>query len=163
MSHDPSRETIGSVGIIREMLDHARNVDEALEVMESYNISMEDGPPIHYLVADRSGQAVLIEFYQGEMVQLPNEAPWHQATNFLRSEADETGGWDCPRYDRIEGRLAETGGQLSAESAMELLEEVDQPITQWSVVYGISSGEVQVSMGREYDDVHSFWLEPVGR
>lgn len=163
MPREPGRETIGSLGIIREMLDHARNVDEALEVMQSYNISMEGGPPIHYLVADRSGRAVLIEFSQGEMVQLPNEAPWHQATNFLRSEAGETGGWDCPRYDRIEERLAETGGQLSAEGAMELLEEVDQPITQWSVVYGITSGEVQVSMGREYDAVHSFQLEPVGR
>ena len=86
---DPGKETIGSLGIIREMLDHARDVDEALAILQSYNVDMEGGPAIHYLLADRSGRALLVEFYQGEMVVTPNEAAWHQATNFLRAAAGD--------------------------------------------------------------------------
>ncbi len=96
MRPDPGKETIGSLGIIREMLDHAANVDEAVAILQSYNVDMEGGPPLHYLMADRSGRAVLVEFYQGEVVLMPNEDPWHQATNFLRASAGELGGGAMP-------------------------------------------------------------------
>jgi len=41
---------------------------------------------------------------------------------------------------------------------MALLSDVSQGSTQWSVVYGMSSGDVSVTMGREYDDIHTFNL-----
>ena len=75
--YDDSRETISSLGIIREMLDHAQNVDEAVAILESYNIDWSGGPPIHYLIADKSGEAVLVEYYQNEMVLLPDGGNWH--------------------------------------------------------------------------------------
>jgi hypothetical protein len=163
MPHDPEEETIDSLAIIREMLDHARDVDEALAIMESYNLRWGSGPPLHYLLADVSGRALLVEFYDGEMVVVPNEAPWHLATNFLRSQADETGSYACWRYDRVQERLAETGGQLTGQEALDLLSDVAQPgSTQWSVVYDMSAGEVRVAMGRKYGDVHTFQLGRAG-
>jgi hypothetical protein len=159
MRPDPDKETIGSLGVIREMLDHAANVDEAVDILTSYNVDMEGGPPIHYLVADATGRAVLIEFYQGEIVVKANEEPWHRATNFLRAEAGESAeGW-CWRYDRIGERMAKSGGRLATDEALELLAEVAQGNTQWSVVYGMSSGQISVVMGRAYDRVHTFQLE----
>jgi hypothetical protein len=47
---------------------------------------------------------------------------------------------------------------MSAEEALTLLQDVSQPNTQWSIVYGISAGEILVSMGREYNQVHTFHL-----
>jgi hypothetical protein len=158
MRRDPDKQTIGSLGVIREMLDRARNVDEAVAIMQSYNVDMEGGPPIHYLIADASGQSVLVEFYQGEMVVIPNDTPWHQATNFLRAEAGESAEGQCWRYDRISQRLADAGGSLAVQDAMDLLSDVAQGSTQWSVVYEISSREVNVAMGRQYDSAHSFPL-----
>jgi hypothetical protein len=159
MQPDPNKETIGSLGVIREMLDHAASVDEAVDILTSYNVDMGGGPPIHYLVADASGRAVLIEFYQGEIVVTANEEPWHRATNFLRAEAGEsTEGW-CWRYDRIGERLSESGGRLATDEALELLADVAQGNTQWSLVYGMSSGQVSVVMGRDYEQVHTFQLE----
>jgi len=158
LPHDPGKETIGSLAIIREMLDHASNVDQALEAFRSYNLAWEGGPALHYLVADSSGSAVLVEFYNGEMVVLPNEESWHLATNHLRAEANETGIHSCQRYDRLQERLAETGGRLGIEEAVDLLADVAQPNTQWSVVYGLDDKDVRVVMGRAYDEVHSFAL-----
>jgi hypothetical protein len=51
---------------------------------------------------------------------------------------------------------------LSTPEAMDLLAEVSQPGTQWSVVYGLSSGDVEVTMGRAFDRPHRFHLAPGG-
>jgi len=160
MPYDASKETIGSLRVIREMLDHARTVDEAVAILQRYNVEWGGGPPVHYLIADVSGRAVLVEFYQGEMVLLPNEAPWHLATNHLRAAADETGPSGCWRYDQLQRRLTETKGRLTTSEAMSLLAGVAQGSTQWSVVYEMSTGQVHVVMGRQYEDVHTFRMSP---
>jgi hypothetical protein len=156
-SFDTSKPTIGSIGIIRQSLDHARDVDEALKIFEQYNIDFGGGPPIHYLLADPSGKAVLIEFYQGEMIQLPNEAAWHMATNHLRCIAEGDGG--CPRYRTISARLTNSNGKLDPQAAMQLLSEVKQGMTQWSTVYNMTSGDINVAIAGIYDNVYSFHLD----
>ena len=156
-SYDPSRPTIGSIGIIRQVLDHARNVEEAVELFKRYNIDFRGGPLIHYLLADPGGKAVLIEFYQGEMKVLPNEMPWHMATNHMRFTAEGDGG--CPRYRRISEQLTSKEGLLDPQSAMQMLSEVSQGITQWSAVYDMTSGEIHVAIAGEYDSVFKFQLD----
>ncbi len=159
MPNDPSRETIDSLGIIREVLDHAATVDEAVAIFEDYNIEWGGGPPIHYLIADASGKSVLIEFYAGEMSVMPGETSWQAATNFLNTPVQDDPAQMCARYDHIHDVLTEREGQLTLGSAMTLLSEVAQPgSTQWSIVYGMSTGEVQVVMHGAYDHVYTFEL-----
>lgn len=154
MPFDPAKPTLGSIAIIRAMLDHARDVDEALALLDQYNIDMEGGPPIHYLIADGTGQAALVEFYQGETVVMLNEAPWHIATNFYRAGTSGS----CRRFNTLQARLEEARGHLTPQDAMLLLADVAQPSTQWSVVYDMVTGNVNVVMGHEYDTVHTFNL-----
>ncbi len=154
MVSDPEKQTIGSLLVIREILDHAGDVDEAVSVLESYNIDYGDAPALHYMIADASGQAALVEFYQSEMHVLYNQNAWHQATNFLRASTGESGEGHCWRYDVISERLVSSTGMLSSQDAVDLLEEISQVETQWSIVYGMSTGDIQVAMGQAYDDVH---------
>jgi hypothetical protein len=158
MRPDPDKETIGSLMVIREILDRASDVDEAVAILQSYNIRWGGGPPLHYLIADSSGRSVLVEFYQGEMVIIPNKTLWHLATNFLRASAGESAEGRCWRYDRISQRLTEAEGQITTQDAIDLLAEVSQEGTQWSIVYGMSTGDVSVTMGRQYDKLHTFHL-----
>jgi hypothetical protein len=153
---DPNKPTIGSLAIIREILDHARTVDDAIAIMRGYNIDFTGGPSIHYLIADRNGEAVLVEYYQGEMVTFTNEDPWHIATNYLRCLAGDGG---CSRFNTISERLIETGGKLDPTNAMELLSAVSQPHTDWSIVYGMTSGEVNIVMGTHYETIHNYHLD----
>jgi predicted choloylglycine hydrolase len=163
MRPDPDKGTVGSLMIIRKMLDYASNVDEAVEIIHGYNVDMQGGPPIHYLVADPSGRAALVEFYQGEMVVTTNDNAWHLATNFLRASVGESAEGECWRYDEISQQLTEAQGRVDSQEAVELLGRVSQASTQWSIVYGMSSGKVSVAMGREYDSVHTLALELVDR
>jgi hypothetical protein len=159
MQPDPAKPTIDSVGVIREMLDRAADVDEALAVLKSYNVDMGQGPPIHYLVADRSGRALLVEFYRGQVVVTPNKEPWHAATNFLLAAAGDQSAGQCSRYDRMTNRLVATGGRLSIEEAMGLLSEVAASGTQWSIVYDLGRSQIHVAMGRAYDRVQTLELD----
>lgn len=166
MQPDPHKETTGSLMVVRKMLDQASTVDEAVAILQSYNIDFRGGPPLHYLLADPSGHSVLVEFYQGEMVIIPNETLWHLATNFLRASAGESAEGRCWRYDRISRRLTETEGQITVQDAMNLLAEVSegdkQEGTQWSVVYEMSTGDVNVTMERRYNNIHTFHLSLAG-
>ena len=158
MLPDPSRQTVGSLEVIRRMLDQAADVDQALGILQSVNVDMRGGPPVHYLIADASGRAVLAEFYRGELVLIPNHLPWHTATNFLRASVGDSAAGQCWRYDLLEKRLSEAWGQLAPRQAMSLLQEVSRGNTQWSIVYGIGDGQVQVAMGRQYEQLHAFDL-----
>lgn len=156
MPIDPEKETIGSLRVMREILDFADTLEEALEILRTYNIDMQGGPALHYLVVDRFGDAALVEFYEGEMVVIPNDGPWHQATNFLRSAVGGSPEGVCWRHDAISEQLEQSGGRISVEDAFGLLERVSQVGTQWSVVYEMKGHRVHVVMGRHYDNVHTF-------
>lgn len=164
LPHDAALPTLGSLEMIREILDHARDVDEALELMQSHNVSMWGGPAIHYLIADPLGRAVLVEYYEGEMHVLQSQAPWHLATNHYRVVLTDDAGTPepepCWRYDRLEAALTEAAGRLKLDEALALLADVQQPSTQWSVVYDMGAREVHVAMGGDYADVHTFRLAP---
>ena len=159
MAADPNKQTIDSLGVIREILDHASSIDEAAVIIEKYNINYGGGPPLHYLVADSTGRAALVEFYQAEMHIIYTDESWHQATNFLRSSAGESARGRCWRYDIISEQLSEYSGDITPNDAMALLEKVSQVNTQWSIVYGMRSGEIHVAMGQKYDDVNILYLD----
>ena len=155
--HEPGKLTIDSLEVMRAILDRAGSVDEAVAILGQYNIDWEGGPPLHYLVADRGGRAALVEFYGGEIVVRPNAGPWHAATNFTRSVVAGDAAGQCRRYDTLVRRLTAAAGALMGRDALGLLQTVAQTdSTQWSVVYGLSTGTVEVVMGRGYDRVYAF-------
>jgi hypothetical protein len=148
----PDRPTVGSVRIIRLVLDTAATVEEAVRVFEDHNVDFTDGPPLHYLVADATGKSVAIEFVDGEVVALPTQA----AVNFTLSGTDEDTRRADPRYRTATDGL--TAG-MDAPAAMDLLSDVQQGHTQWSVVYGLKTGTVHVATGKRFDRVHELALE----
>jgi hypothetical protein len=54
------------------------------------------------------------------------------------------------------------GGSLLTDDAISLLENVAQLNTQWSVVYGMSTGEVNIAVGKSYENVYTFFLNQMG-
>ena len=149
-SRGQGRPRIGELGLIRVLLDRAASVAEALSLMEGYDVELED-PPIHYFLADRSGDAAVVEYLGGRPRVFRSGKRWQLATNFLLAEVPEEGrGAACWRYARAAARLEAAGGTLSAAEAMDLLGEVSQPSTRWSAVYDLGSGALELALGRDY-------------
>lgn len=159
---DPKKVTIGGLQAVRLMLDYARDVGQAISLLRDYNIDFESGPPLHYLIADSSGNSAVVEFIDGQMRVIRNNNQWQVATNFVISHVGPEGGNSrCWRYRRAYEVLEQAEGNISGEEVMILLEDVSQSgsfPTIWSAVYNMTSGDIQVVMGREYSEPHEFSL-----
>jgi hypothetical protein len=156
---DPHKVTVDSLQAIRLLLDHAEDVDEAISLLREYNVLFGE-PPLHYLISDASGNSAVIEFIDGEMHVIRNDQPWQVATNFIISHvAPEGTNAPCWRYNHAHQALSEADGNISQEEAMAVLKSVSNSHTIWSAVYDMTTGDVQLAMGRHYDQIHTFALE----
>jgi hypothetical protein len=157
---DPQKQTVSSLLIIRLMLDYAKNVDEAVAILENFNIDFHEGPPLHYFITDRSGKSVVVEFVDEKISVLPNTRPWQVATNFIITElSPENSRASCWRYKKVWETLENQVNGLSPLKALSLLKDVSQGNTIWSVVYDTSTLDFMVVMGKKYDQVHEFNLK----
>jgi len=155
------KTTIGEIQVIRLLLDYAGDVDEALALLGEYNVEMTT-PPIHYMIADGSGESVVVEYIHGEMHVLREETPYQVMTNYIIQGAQTGLDAPCWRYRAVYEGLSECNGVVSAAEAMDLLSEASQSSTIWSIVYDASTGEIHVVMGGRYERVHTFSLDMTG-
>lgn len=160
MHPDPQKKSISEFGIMREILDHAATVEEAIDLMGSYNINMA-GMPFHYLIASAAGDSAVVEFYRSEMVVLRNKSPWQVATNFLvASLKDEYSSGGCGRYSEMSYQLKESEGRIPSVDALRLLYLVSESNTRWRILYHMTSGDLDIVMGYwSNGTIHSFHLE----
>lgn len=140
----PGRPTVGSVRILRLVLDNAATVDEAIAVFERYNLDFDDGPPLHYLLADATGASAVVEFVDGTMRAQRGRGRWQALTNVPAVGVPEPQLRQDHRYGVIAAALDRAGGVVDAPAALAVLDAVRQPHTRWSVTYGLRTGEVRL-------------------
>jgi len=155
---DPKKKTIGEIEVIRLVLDYAESTEHAVELIKKYNVRMET-PPIHYLIADLSGHSAIIEFVNGKMIVMQNTQPWQVSTNFVIHNSGAPENVSCWRYNKAYGKLKEANGKLNKNEAMSLLQSVAQSNTIWSMVYRMNDGKIDVTVGSNYNNIHSFELK----
>jgi predicted choloylglycine hydrolase len=157
---DPSKVTIYSLEVMRLVLDHAKNVDEAVSLLGNYNVKFRQ-VNMHFIIADASGKSVIIEYVGGEMKVIKNEDAWQVSTNFtIYGTKPEDRGFLCNRYATAYDTLKSTNGVVkNDDSAMELLSNVKQYSTIWSVVYNMTTGDIQMARNGNYDQVYKYRLQ----
>jgi len=151
---DPNKPTLLNSQIVRLVLDHAKDVDEALTLIQQYNIDFAD-VSVHFHVADVSGKSAIVEYVDGGISIIRSEKNWQVSTNYLFSEALQP---DCWRYKKASESLTREQGDITNEQAMGILQGTSQQHTTWSVVYNLSTGGINLVMGKDYDQVHNFKL-----
>ena len=149
MPIDPDKETIDSLLVIRKMLDQASTVDEAVAVLQRYNIDWGSGP--RCIISSRIDRdslrwsSSIRAKFKSSLLTSPGI--WRPISWSVRS-AIMLPGTACATTRSISGfRLRRPSDPAKA---MQLLSDVSQPTTQWSMVYGLSTGEIVVTLGREY-------------
>ncbi len=155
MPKDPNKPTLLNSQIARLVLDHAKDVDEALTLIRQYNVDFAD-TPVHFHIADASGKTAIVEYVNGGISVVRDDKPWQISTNFLLSEANQP---DCWRYSIATKSLGDSAGGKSAGEAMSLLQNTSLDHTVWSIVYNLTTGQIKLALGKDYDQVHSFQLK----
>lgn len=156
---DPAKETVSGLRIMRLVLDGAANVDDAIDIIGSYNLDFTGGPPLHYLVADAAGASAVVEFVDGDMVVIEGDQSWQVLTNFQQAGAGDDEFARDRRWSTAAESLTATEGDVDPAGALDILEAVAQGHTQWSVAYDLAAREMLVVMGQRWDTVHEFQLD----
>ena len=156
---DPNKPTLLNSQIVRLVLDHAKDVDEALSLIQQYNIDFAD-VCVHFHIADVSGNSAVVEYMDGGISIVRGEKNWQVSTNYLFSEPVQP---DCWRYKKASETLAEEPGDITNKQAMDILQGTSQDTTTWSVVYNLSTGGINLALGKHYDKVHTFKLSMVSQ
>ena len=151
---DPNKPTLLNSQIVRLVLDHAKDVDEALTLIRQYNIDFAD-TCVHFHIADVSGKSAIVEYMDDGISIVRGEKNWQVSTNYLFSEEPQP---DCWRYNKASESLVKENGDITDSQAMNILQGTSQESTTWSAVYNMSTGGINLAMGKDYDDVHTFEL-----
>lgn len=149
---DPAKPNITSTTMLRMVLDYAANVDEAVKLIQKYNLHDSANTSFHYMIADATGKSAILEWvpengtdatdndgsarklvvhyntgddYLGEHEA---QADYQWVTNFILQpdyydNEDDMGGLD--RYNEIYARLSPTDGKVKDEqAAMDILRAI---------------------------------------
>jgi hypothetical protein len=151
---DPNKPTLLNSQIVRLVLDRARDVNDALALIQRYNVAFAD-VAVHFHIADASGDCAVVEYGEGGIAIVRGRERGQISTNYLLSEQNES---DCWRYQKAFESIGDARAGTSFAEAMRLLQATSLSNTAWSAVYNLSSGDIRLVMGRNYDHVHVFQL-----
>ncbi len=151
--YDESKPDITLSTAMRLMLDYARSTDEAIAILNDYNIHFVESTG-HLLVGDKGGDFAVVEFIDGDIkVTRPSEG-WQVCTNHrIWGKTEEENDGACRRYRLVSERLAELGGEATATDVMQTMAAASaENWTMWTSVYDLTSGRFRVAYRRQYDD-----------
>jgi len=147
--YNSNKLSLNCLEIIRLVLDYATTTDDAVSLIQKYNYNVED-PPVHFMIADKSGKSAIIEFNNKEIKVIYNNEPYHVSTNFIITGSLAPQTTECWRYNKAYSDLKNAGGSIDETTAMNILQSVSQSITMWSAVYNLNTLSLNISTSRDY-------------
>lgn len=179
------KPVVGTTIIMRLILDRCATLDEALDLVKSFDIrhDVEAGSGYHYMIADASGACAVVEFdlfdgWKTMIVEKPADKNFMLVTNHLldpkyyTTEPNEVVGnphskswW---RYETADAYLSERDGVVTADEAQECLSLVHWKDlvwengmvedTQFSNVYDQTALTLRLRSWADYDTTVNFEL-----
>ncbi len=143
-----ARPTVDVLQWIQYQLDTHASVAEVLA--SDRDVRIASGAPLHYLVADRTGQVATVEFLNGRLVahsgeRLPVAALTNDTYDASLGYQRGLGGKSAPADQNSLPRFAHTAERVRAFAAspkkdavgyaFETLRQAEQGNTRWSLVY----------------------------
>jgi hypothetical protein len=154
--NDAAKHNLYDQAILTAVLSKASNVEEAIAFLENNDV-VSDYPLSHYMIADAKGNAVVVEWIDGEMVVIHPDMDYMIMTNFPLAKMS---GFGMDRYNSYSNALSQCGGVLTEDEALKLLSENVIPGDEiWSAVYNLTDRTVKVCFRANYKDSYTYTLD----
>lgn len=162
IEQNTDKPDITTTTAVRLLLDQAADVEEAIELLNSYDLHASFGYMVHFAIADKSGRSVVVEYVNNEMIV--TETP--VATNFYLSEGEKNGIGTQQSHERYEILMNRLKGSETMEmnDVRDALDSVSKDnfgefeSTEWSIVMNQSTGEVRYYHRENYTEPYVFTI-----
>lgn len=158
---DTGKPDLTTTTTVRLLLDKAANVDEAIALLEQYDLHASANLMVHFALADATGRSVVVEYVDNQMVV--TETP--VVTNFYLTPGERYGigvAESHTRYELLIERLNENS-RMDANGVRDALDRVSKhnfdsvfASTEWSTVYNQTTGAVQYYHREDYTKSYDF-------
>lgn len=167
------KQTIATTLAVRLVLDHAATTEEAVSLLQGYDMFASSGRDYHFYVTDASGDGRVIEYDPASPDRPLTATPMRAITNFFALYADEVlpnqkngiYGHGKERWEAVEAVL-DAHADDNVDAAWEALRASSQDPnpedvtsnTQWSIVYSNTNLTADIALRRHWSDVAHFQL-----
>ena len=163
IEQNTDKPDITTTTAVRLLLDKAANVEEALLLLEKYDMHASMGMMVHFALADKGGHSVVVEYMDNKMIVIDTPV----VTNFYMAPGEKNGigtAQSHTRYDILMKKLSETPA-MNMGNVRDALDSVSKDnfgefeSTEWSVVYNQSSGEARYYHRENYKRSFTFHIQ----
>ena len=151
------REFVFQTYLIRKILDGAKTIEEAVGIAEKHVAFDLDTNSLnaHLFIADASGRSVVLEYEQDQWRKVYREKSWQALSNKpVYNVPDEALRTKCWRYKGMADALEKADGRIGWPAGMQILRNVSQKSTTWSVVYLLPAKELYFSVYQNWASVY---------
>lgn len=155
IEQNTDKPDITTTTAIRLLLNKAANVDEALTLLEQYDMHGSMGMMVHFAMADTTGRNVVVEYINNEIVVTETSV----VTNFYLAAGEKNGigtAQSHERYDILMQNLADNE-TMTMQSVRDALDSVSKDnfdefaSTEWSIVFNLNEGTAHYYHRENYE------------
>lgn len=160
INQDTEKPDITTTTAVRLLLNQAATVDEALALLEQYDLHASMNMMIHFALADKTGRSVVVEYIDNEVVV--TETP--VVTNFYLAEGDKYGIGTSQSHERYE-ILMDSLSSHDSYTIPEMRDALDSvskdnfeefASTEWSAVFDLDTGVAHYWHRENYENQYTF-------
>lgn len=163
IDQNTGKPDITTTTAIRLLLNKAATVEEALKLLDLYDMHASMGMMVHFAIADAAGKSVVVEYIDNEMVVTETPA----VTNFYLSEGERYGIGTEQSHQRYEilVKALEENDSMDEEKVKDTLDRVSKDnfgefeSTEWSIVFNLSAKKATYYHREDYTKGYTFTLE----
>lgn len=153
---DTQKPDLTTTSAIRLLLDRAANVDEAIELLDEYDMNSSIGMAHHISISDAGGKSVVVEYVNDEMIVTETDT----VTNHYLAKGEKYGVGNEESHKRFKKIQGMKNSINSTDLMADCMESVSyENETQWSIVYDNRNLTLDFYLERNFDAPLSFDFE----
>ena len=131
-------------------------VDEAIALLEQYDMNSDIGRGHHLAISDAAGKSVVVEYIDNVMYVTETKV----VTNHYLTEGEKYGiGNDesHARFDKVMAMDAEAGSVMDSLQVRDVMQKASYTKeTQWSIVFDMQNKALDFYWQRQFESPHHF-------